>query len=78
VRNPRGTRALAILICLALLVWCTAVTPSAAHVDLAFPTLVFCFFVVIRLSLLPVSDGGAAVQPFSLLSVRISRAPPVA
>jgi hypothetical protein len=78
VRDFRIARALFALMCIALLLWCNAIGPSAAHVDLAIPTFVFCFLVVFRQSLLRVSDGGAAVQPISLLTLHISRAPPLA
>jgi len=78
VREFRIARASIAVICIALLLWCTAASPSATHLDLAIPALVFCFFAVVRLSLLRVSDGSSAVQPISFLTVHISRAPPLA
>ena len=55
VREPRITRVSLALLCIALLL-CTVSAP-AAHLDLALPPLVFCFLVVVTLSLLRVSDG---------------------
>jgi ABC-type methionine transport system permease subunit len=78
VREIRIARAFVVLICIALLLLCTAIGPSAAHLDLAIPALVFCFFAVLRLSLLRVSDGDSDVQPISFLTLHISRAPPLA
>jgi dolichol kinase len=78
VRELRVARAFVALICIAVLLWCTAADPSAAHLQLALPALVFCFFAVLRLSLLRVSDGSSAVQPISFLTLHISRAPPLA
>jgi hypothetical protein len=78
VREFRIARAFIAVICIALLLLCTAASPSATHLDLAIPALVFCFFAVVRLSLLRVSDGSSAVQPISFLAVHISRAPPLA
>jgi len=77
VRELRIARALIASICIALLLLCTAIGPSAAHFDLAIPVLAFCFLAVLRPSLLRVSDGSSAVQPISFLSVHISRAPPL-
>jgi len=78
VRELRIARALVALICIALLLLCTAIAPSAAHLHLAIPALVFCFLAVLRPSLLRVSDGETALQPISFLTVHISRAPPLA
>jgi hypothetical protein len=78
VREIRIARAFVVLICIALLLLCIAIGPSAAHLDLAIPALVFCFFAVLRLSLLRVSDGDSGVQPISFLTLHISRAPPLA
>jgi peptidoglycan/LPS O-acetylase OafA/YrhL len=78
VRETRTKRALLALICVALLVLCTAIVPAAAHVDLAIPVLAFCFLVVLAPSLLRLSDGRPAAQPISFLTLHISRAPPVA
>jgi hypothetical protein len=78
VREHRIARALGALVCIALLLLGVAVSPSAAHLDLAVPALVFCFFVVFSLSLLFLADDGSAVQPISFLSVRSPRAPPLA
>ena len=76
VRELRIARVSLVLLCIALLL-CTAIAP-AAHLDLAPPPLVFCFLVVIRLSLLRISDGEAAAQPISFLTIDPSRAPPLA
>ncbi len=76
VRKPRLGRVSLALLCIALLL-CTAIAP-AAHLDLDLPPLVFCFLVVITLSLLRVSDGESAAQPISFLALHISRAPPLA
>jgi len=78
VRELRIARAFVGLICIALLLLCTAIGPSAADLHLAIPALVFCFLAVLRLSLLRVSDGNSAFQPISFLTVHISRAPPLA
>jgi hypothetical protein len=77
VRELRIARAFAAWICIAVLLLCTAIGPSAAHLDLAIPALVFCFFAVLRLSRLRVSDVNSAVQPI-LFFVYISRGPPLA
>jgi len=66
------------LICIALLLLCSAISPSAAHLHQAIPVLVFCFLAVLALSLLRVSPGSSAVQPISFLTSHISRAPPLA
>ncbi len=76
VRELRITRVSLALLCIALLL-CTVSAP-AAHLDLALPPLVFCFLVVVTLSLLRVSDGESTAQPISFLTLHISRAPPVA
>jgi hypothetical protein len=78
VRESRIARIFVALVCAALLLLCTAGAPSAAHLDLALPVLLFCFLVVLRPSLLRVSDGVVAAQPISFLSLHISRAPPLA
>jgi len=78
VREFRVTRALAALVCIALVLWCSASGPSAAHLDLAIPALVFCFLAVLRPSLLRVSDGNPGAQLVSFLTLHISRAPPLA
>jgi hypothetical protein len=78
VRELRIARALAALVCIALLLWCTANGPSATHVHLAIPTLLFLFLAVPRLSQLRVSDGISALPPISFLNVHISRPPPLA
>jgi hypothetical protein len=78
VKEFRIARVFIAVICIALLLLCTAASPSATHLHLAIPALVFCFFTVVRLSLLRVSDGSSAVQSISLLAVHISRAPPLA
>jgi len=78
VREPRIARAFIAFACIALLLLCVAIDPSAAHVRPAIPALVFCFIAVPTPSMLRVSDGNPAVQPVSLLTIHISRAPPVA
>jgi hypothetical protein len=78
VRELRIARAFVALICIALLLLCSAIGPSAAHFHLDIPALIFCFLAVLRLSRLRVSDGDSAVQPISFLTVHISRAPPLA
>jgi hypothetical protein len=71
-------RALVAMLCIALLLLCTAIGPPAAHLDQAIPALVFCFLVVFKLSLLRVSGDRPAVQLISFLIVHTSRAPPLA
>jgi hypothetical protein len=78
VRKIRVARALVAVLCVALLLFSTAIGPSAAQHDLALPALVFCFLVVFTLSLLCVSGDGPAVQLISFLTVHTSRAPPLA
>ena len=74
----RFARAFLVLFCIAALLCCTAYDPSATHLYLEIPALVFCFFVIVRLSLLRVSDADPAAQPLALLTIHISRAPPLA
>jgi len=76
VRELRTGRAFVAWICIAVLLLCTAIGPSAAHFDLAIPVLVFFSFAIIRLSRLRVSDVDSEVQPISFLTVHISRPPP--
>lgn len=78
VRVSRIMRALVAVLCIALIVLSSALAPSAAHLDLSTPALVFCFFVIFSLSLLHTSDDSAAPQLISFLAVRSSRAPPLA
>jgi hypothetical protein len=78
VRELRVARAFVVLLCIALLLLCFATTPSAAHLDLAIPVLVFCFLVVLQPSRLRDSYRAAAIQPLTLLSFQTSRAPPLA
>jgi hypothetical protein len=78
MREIRVARAFVALICVALLLLCTAIGPTAAHLDLAIPVLVFCFLVVLTPSLLRLSDGSSAVHPIGFVSLYISRAPPLA
>jgi hypothetical protein len=78
VRELRIARAFVGLICIALLLACTAINAPAADLHLALPALVFCFLAVLKLTLLRVSDGNPAVQSISFLAVHISRAPPPA
>jgi hypothetical protein len=76
VRELRSARAIVALICVALLL-CATIGP-APQVDLTIPVLVFCFLVVLKRSLLRVSDRASDPQPLSFLSVDLSRAPPLA
>jgi hypothetical protein len=78
VRESRITRVLAAVLCIALLLWSSAVVTSASHVDQALLTLVFFFFAVVRLALLRESNGECTVPLTSFLTVHISRPPPVA
>ncbi|HEY4087847.1 MAG TPA: hypothetical protein VGM43_18030 [Bryobacteraceae bacterium] len=78
MRVTRITRAVLAVLCIALIVLFSAFAPQAAHLDLSTPALVFCFFVVFSLFLLHASDNSAAPQLISFLSVRTSRAPPLA
>jgi len=78
VRELRIARAFAAVVCIALVLWCSALAPVAAHLDLAIPVLVFCFFAVFTLVLLRISVGSPAAQPISFLTVNASRAPPLA
>jgi hypothetical protein len=78
VQEIRIARALIAVLCVALLLLFTAIGPSAAHLDLATPALVFCFLIVFSLSLLSASGEKSAVQPISFLDVHTSRAPPFA
>jgi hypothetical protein len=78
VREIRIARALVAVLCIALLLLSSAIGPSAAHLDLALPALLFCFLVVFTLSLLRVAADSAAVQSISFLTVNTSRAPPLA
>jgi hypothetical protein len=76
VHSNRLTRTLFAFLCIALLLVCTAFSPSAAHLDLAIPALVFCFFAVFRQTWLHVPAENRTVQPISFLSLHTSRAPP--
>ena len=78
VREPKIARAFFALLCIALLLWCSAIAPSTAHAELALPALVFFWLAVLTLSLLCVSNGDSAAQPLSFLTVHISRPPPLA
>ncbi len=78
MRELRIARAFVALVCIALLLSCIAMSPSAADLQLAIPVLIFCFLVVLALSLLRASDGECTVQTLSFLSIHISRAPPLA
>jgi len=78
VREIRITRALVALICIVLLLLCTAFSPSAACLNLAIPVLAFCFSAVLTPSLLSLTDGDPAAQLLPFLTVRTSRAPPLA
>jgi hypothetical protein len=76
VHSFRLKRTLFAFLCIALLLLCTAVSPSAAHLDLAIPALVFCFFAVLRQTWLHGWAESPALQPISFLSLHTSRAPP--
>lgn len=78
MRVTRVTRALLAVLCIALIVLFSAFIPSAAHLDFSTPALVFCFFVIFSLSPLHSADDSAAPQLISFLSLRTSRAPPLA
>jgi len=56
---------------------CIAIGPSA-HLHLAIPVLVFCFLIVLSVSLLHISDAVSGVPPSAFLTVNTSRAPPLA
>jgi len=66
------------VLCIALIVLFSALIPSAAHIYLSAPALVFCFLLVFSLSRLHASDDSAAPQLISFLAIRASRAPPLA
>ena len=72
------TRVLVAVLCIALIVLFSALAPSAAHLDLSTPALVFCFFLIFSLLLLSTPDDSAAPQLISFLDVHSSRAPPLA
>ncbi len=78
MRELRIARAFVALVCIALLLSCIAMGSSAAELQLAIPVLIFCFLVVLALSLIRVSGGECSVQTLSFLSIHISRAPPLA
>jgi hypothetical protein len=78
VREGQIIRALVALVCIVVLVLCTAIDPPAAHLDFVIPVLAFCFLAALTPFLLRFSGGDPAVQPLSFLSVRTSRAPPLA
>jgi hypothetical protein len=76
VRDFRIVRAFFALLCIALLLSSTA--GGAAHVDLWFPVLVFCFLVELASAQPCVSERASAAQQLSFLNIHTSRAPPVA
>jgi hypothetical protein len=78
VRDFRLRRALLAFVCIAVLLWCTAIVPFAADLQFAIPALVFCFLAILPLSRLRLSGGKPAAQPISFLTLHISRAPPLA
>jgi hypothetical protein len=78
VRESRIARAFVVLICIALVLWTSAIVPSATHIDFALPVLLFLFLVVVGLSLLRVSPGEVDAQPLAFLTVHTSRPPPLA
>jgi hypothetical protein len=77
VREFRSRRALVALICIAILLFCSAKQPSPSHHDVAVIALVFCFFAIAPLSRLRVAGASSTVQPISFLGLHISRAPPL-
>jgi len=77
VSGLRIARAFVALLCVALLL-CLAISPSGPQLDPAIPVLVLCFLAVLTPSRLRVSVVISLVQPISLFSVSISRAPPLA
>ena len=78
VPDFRVIRAIVALICIALLVLCAAVSPSAAHLDAAIPVLAFCFFALLAPFALRLVDRDSVVLPSPSLTVHSSRAPPQA
>ena len=78
VRELRSRRALVALICIAILLFCSAKQPTPSDHDVAVIALVFCFFAIAPLSRVRVARSGGAVQPISFLGLHISRAPPLA
>jgi hypothetical protein len=76
MREVRIVRALAALICIALLV--CAVGASGYNPGLAVFVLPFSFFLVFAVSPLPAFFRKPAAQPRSFLRLSISRAPSLA
>ena len=71
-------RTLAALGCIAVLVWCTAIGPASAHLDLGIPALAITFLATLTALLGCVSESDPAAQPLAFLSIGASRAPPLA
>jgi hypothetical protein len=78
VRKIRITRIIVALTCVAVLVLCTAVSTSGAHLDSAVPVLPFCFLGALLPFVLRLSEGEPAFLAAAFLAVNISRAPPLA
>jgi hypothetical protein len=78
VREVRIARTLVALGCIAMLVVCTATSPSGAHLDAAIPVFALCFLATLTPFLLQFAAGKPAAQPISFLALRISRPPPAA
>ena len=66
------TRALAALGCIAVLVWCTAIGPAAAHLDLGIPVLIFTFLATLTPLLLCLPESDPLAQPLAFLSIGAS------
>jgi len=78
VREVRSRRALVALICIAILLLCSAKQPTPSDHDVAVIVVVFCFFAIAALSRVRIARSSGAVQPTSFLGLHISRAPPLA
>ena len=78
VRKVRSTRPLVVLTCVAVLVLCTAVSTSTAHLDSALPILPFCFLGALIPLVLRLTEAEPAFLTTAFLAVHISRAPPLA
>jgi hypothetical protein len=77
VEQQRTGRIFVALICIALLLFCCAISPSATHIDHVLPVLAFCFLLIFALAVLPVSTEGSAVHSAVSFAVIVPRAPPL-
>jgi hypothetical protein len=77
VGQQRTRRIFITLICIALLLFCSAISPSATHLDHAVPVLAFCFLLIFALALLPVSTDNSAAQSALSFALTVPRAPPL-